>query len=377
MLEDDTPFNFKPSNHDSATSNLSIPETIEFPGDISEKPAPLCPKSMWRWTSQSATARGARETYDEFKSRLDGHRRQGDTSSFSKRAPSLQFLARLPTIKLNFDEDDEQTTAPANYASEISNHRCQALNALEGGVASQTVRFTDADLPTSLIPGGIKQATDRESSTGYKPYRSSDVSHLIVPDTVPTFTRKMRNKKQPVDLIGPFDEDFNKRHSQNYCDVESGVFNEAVIGKATGGASMDGNTGSRSSLLPPTPPKTPEMLSATSKAIKRKPVSTPPPTNNNPTSTLDLIKMVDNGYPLLERGIQQRFSSAPAYQARFVNDVEAKFAKAEKVKQLKQLRRETKKTYSMQKREFLTEQERKKVEELDRLDEQLRKLMCI
>lgn len=411
-------------------------------------PQPVRPKSIWRWSAQSVTTDGLRESYSDFKNRLDGHRPRADRQSNADRPPSLQFIPRMPTIKLH-DDEIIQTKSAVKEAAEIEKHRSDALNSLEGFAPQSTqdryvlailpkndlpitaVQISSDQYPLSLIPGGVQQtrpAMQRSHTFSglasteqiYQAYTPSSSPPMCADANQPSATKlsakrkgKMATHFESEELLDlpkfdtAADPDFNARHSLHYRNVESGVFDDMAVTPVKLHAPTPSSfhnsepqiIAESSFLLSPTPPSSTEKTKQApvkadrKKVIPRKlvlahtpvaNVSKPLPPTPGPRSSskhVTPISMNANGYPNITAHPSKRFSAEPKYQHRSVDAVEAKYIK-ERPKKSKKPKTVSKTSKSdvgpnKLKKKSLTEQDSQKLAELNALDDQLKKLMCV
>lgn len=320
------------SRSGSKTSVQTASSVGSIPGPDSQLP-PLRPKDIWRNSDQFNTPDGERASFGDFKARLDGHKLSSSSlASMNKheRAPSLQFIARTSTIKL--DEPARKPKAAADEAAEIRKARSDALNLLDtpapqsaqhqqdksgkmvvavmplADMPASAIRVPSGQFPATLLPKqypvGLTPGSNSQSARPpmqrphtvaapsiYKPYTpyvayNPRVSDASVADALPVQAPFVPSEKKLGKMAGrPKTPDIfatEVPHRQHYSRVESGVF-EPVPAIPSQPAEK-GEIG-RTFLDSPTPPQQPSPPAASSRlappaqttkqAIPRKPVSTP------------------------------------------------------------------------------------------------------
>lgn len=326
------------------------------------------PKDLYLYSAQSVTTDGHRESYADFKQRLDGHKRRADRLS-SQRPPSLSFIPRTGTIKL--DEYDTPQFRSSVKAAEAEKHRSDALSRLEGKTPPKTEdRYVLAILPradmpstavpvssdahpSNLIPGSSQtrptlQRPHTFSGQTFQPYSPSDISKGV--------STKRRDKmatmhdEEPVDAHMFDTQDaagFHSRHSQHYRRVESCEFDEPTKSHSRSLSRPSEQRQSQSQatfLLSPSPPPSKDSDEAVRKAehrklVVRKPVLVdipaansaktllPTPKATSASKSVKPIAMNTNGYPNLFPHPSKRYSATATYAVRTVDSVEAKYMK--------------------------------------------------
>lgn len=391
-------------------------------------PPPVRPKSIWRWSAQSVTADGSRESFSDFKNRLDGHMPRSDRQN--DRPPSLQFIPRVGTIKLPGSEPPA-TKSSVQAAEAIEKHRSDALSSLEGlplqatrdcyvlaivprkDLPTTAVQISSDQYPSSLIPGGLTQP--RPGMTRPHTFAATSTDHIYQPyspsASPPTeLSQKKQGKvaiKEPFELpsfdnlAGPY---FNARHSQNCKKVESGVLDPSsvtqvhVSAQTSRSASKSGPAldPKSSFLLTPSPPSSDEERHTPLKQANRKTVimgrpsvvtipaarsskplpETPDATTFKTSNPVSPIEMNANGFPTIMPHPSKRFSANAKYQRRSVDPVEAKYLRDHPNKAKKSTKGSKSDSGQSNKlKKSVSELEKKRLAELNVMDIQLRKLM--